>query len=106
MSPQLPEYNAKIKKRHRLSFAVLSDQHNAYADQLSLAFTLPAEIQQIYTGFGLDLPAHNGDDSWRLPMPARLVVDAQGALRSLDADPDYTVRPEPAETLEILHGLS
>lgn len=39
-------------------------------------------------------------------MPGRLVVDRSGVVRAVDADPDYTVRPEPSATLEIVKGLS
>jgi hypothetical protein len=33
------------------------------------------------------------------------VIDRQGVIRAVDADPDYTRRPEPARTIEILRGL-
>jgi hypothetical protein len=38
-------------------------------------------------------------------MPARFVIDGAGIIRSVDADPDYTRRPEPSRTVEILRGL-
>lgn len=56
--------------------------------------------------FGISLPDHNGDESWELPLPTRLVVDAEGVIRSVDADPDYTIRPEPEASLELVRGLS
>ena len=40
-----------------------------------------------------------------LPLATRIVVDAQGVIRSFDADVDYTLRPEPEATLEVLRGL-
>jgi hypothetical protein len=39
-------------------------------------------------------------------MPARYVVDRSGVIRSAEVDPDYTVRPEPSATLEVLRGLA
>jgi hypothetical protein len=33
------------------------------------------------------------------------VIDRQGIVRAVDADPDYTRRPEPAATVETLRGL-
>ena len=47
----------------------------------------------------------NGDGTWRLPIPARIVIDPQGIIRAVDADPDYTRRPEPSQTVEILKRL-
>ena len=60
----------------------------------------------IRRGFGIALPEFNGDDSWELPVPARLVIDAGGVIRSVEANPDYTRRPEPEATLEVLRSLA
>ncbi len=94
-----------MKAKHRLSFPVLSDAGNSYAKRLELAWTLPEDLRAIYRGFGIDLPQFNGDESWELPLPARIVVDGSGVIRSIDADPDYTRRPEPQATIDVLQGL-
>ena len=85
--------------KHGLGFDILSDPGNAYAARLGLRFVLPDELRTIYRGFGIDLPAANGESSWTLPMPGRIVVAADGTVADVDVDPDYTVRPEPAATL-------
>jgi peroxiredoxin len=105
IAPQSPEKNAVVKQEHGLEYPVLSDAGNAYARGLSLVYALPDDLRAIYQAFGILLPEFNGDDSWELPMPARIVVDRDGVIRSVDADPDYTHRPEPEATLEILRGL-
>ena len=89
----------------RLPFEVLRDFGNRVADAYGLVFTLPADLQAIYTKFGIDLAAGNGDGTWRLPIPARFVIDRAGIIRAVDADPDYTRRPEPAQTVEVLRRL-
>jgi hypothetical protein len=38
-------------------------------------------------------------------IPARFVIDRHGIVRAVDADLDYTHRPEPADTVKILEGL-
>ena len=88
-----------------LPFELLRDHGNRVAEAYGLAFTLPDDLREIYTKFGIDLAKGNGDGTWRLPMPARFVIDGQGVVRSVDADPDYTRRPEPAATVEILRQL-
>ena len=88
-----------------LSFEVLRDLGNRVAEAYGLAFTLPDDLREIYVKFGIDLAKGNGDGTWRLPMPARFVIDRGGIIRTVDADPDYTRRPEPARTVEILRGL-
>lgn len=97
--------NAEVEAQHKLAFPVLSDPGNAYARALGLSFELPADLRAIYGGFGIDLAAHNGDASWTLPMPTRLVVSGDGVIRHIAADPDYTMRPEPEETLELVRSL-
>ena len=92
-------------ENHDLGFDILSDPGNAYAASLGLRFELPPEIREIYSGFGIDLPACNGEDSWTLPMPGRIVVDSGGVVRATDVDPDYTARPEPEATLAELAKL-
>ncbi len=89
-----------------LSFELLRDLGNRVAEAYGLAFTLPDDLRAIYLKFGIDLAQGNGDGTWRLPIPARFVIDRQGIIRAVDADPDYTRRSEPARTVEILEGLS
>jgi len=106
ISPQLPQFNAEIRERHHLPFEVLSDPGNAVADQFGLKFRMPDYLIDIYRTFPLILPERNGDDSWTLPIPARIVVGADGVIRKIDADPDYTSRPEPENTLAFVRSIS
>ena len=106
ISPQLVEKNAEIRASHKLEFPILHDAGHGWARRLSLTFSLPEDLRRVYAGFGIDVPAFNGDDSWELPLPARIVIDRGGVVRSIDADPDYTIRPEPEATLEVVRGLA
>lgn len=88
-----------------LSFEFLRDFGNRVAEAYGLAFTLPDDLRAVYVKLGIDLAQGNGDGTWRLPVPARFVIDRQGIIRDVDADPDYTRRSEPARTVKILKGL-
>jgi len=68
--------------------------------------TLPNDLRELYRKFGIDLKRFNGDDSWRLPIPARFIIDSNSLIRYASADPDYTVRPDPRETVAALQTLS
>ena len=105
VSPQVARTPRETEDPKPLSYEVLRDLGNRVAEQYGLVFTLPPELQTIYAKFGIDLPTGNGDGSWRLPIPARFVIDRAGLVRAVDADPDYTRRPEPAQTVEILKRL-
>jgi peroxiredoxin len=91
--------------RQKLTFPILWDEKSAIAQAFGLAFTLPDDLRAVYLGFGNDLAIRNGDPSWQLPVPARFVIDAAGIVRSVEADPDYTHRPEPESTLEALRKV-
>ena len=81
------------------------DIGNDYANQLGLRFTVPVPVQEVYSEFGIDLPGHNGDSSWSLPMPGRFVIAQGGIIRAVDVHPDYTRRPEAEKTIEDLKAL-
>ncbi len=93
VSPQIPAKNVEVKAKHSLGFPVLSDPGNAWARKLGLVYTYPESLQELFKKFGILIPEFNGDDSWELPLATRLVVDREGTIRSIDADPDYTRRP-------------
>jgi peroxiredoxin len=105
LTPQLSEHNRASREKNALNFHLLSDPGNAYAAELGLRFTLPDDLKAQYQAMGLDLPKYNGDQSWTLPIPARLIVDTDGISRSVDADADYTRRPEPEKTLADLKAI-
>ena len=63
------------------------------------------ELRALYRQFGIDLAAHNEDDSWTLPLPATFVIDQHGIIRSADVRVDYRNRAEPAQTLAVLQQL-
>ena len=106
LTPQLPEFSASMVEKHKLNFDMLGDPGNNYAAELGIRFDLPDEVREIYLGFGNDLATVNGDDSWTLPMPARIVVDSGGIVRATDIDPRYNQRPEPEKTLEDVQALA
>jgi peroxiredoxin len=105
ISPELPERTAAMAAQLKLTFPILWDERSKVAEAFGLAFTLPDDLRTVYLGFGNDLAVRNGDPSWRLPVPARFVIDAHGIVRSVQADPDYTYRPEPETTVDALRKV-
>ena len=105
LTPKLPEHNAGMREKNKLSFDLLSDPGNEYAAKLGLKFDLPDDLIGVYKGFGIDLPVHSGSGGWALPMPGRFVIDSSGIIRAVDVDPDYTQRPEVEKTLDDVAKL-
>lgn len=105
ITPQTPVNSRKLIADHKLSFPILSDPGNAVAEQYGLRFRLPDYLIAVYRQLGVVLPVINASDDWTLPMPARFVVGSDGLIRYAEANPDYTVRPEPEELLRVLREL-
>lgn len=106
VSPQRAEFLRQTIARHKLSFDVLTDSGNEVAAKFGLKFTVSDEVKKVYRGsFGLDLEKFNADGSWTLPMPARFIIDHAGIIRYAEADPDYTKRPEPDDTVAALRAV-
>ena len=105
LTPQLPEHSRGLAEKQQLGFDLLSDPGSAYAAKLGLRFALPDDLRAVYLAHNIDLPRHNGEPSWTLPMPGRFVVDRTGMIRAADVDPDYTRRPEPEKTVADVVAL-
>ena len=105
ISPQLEKYGRSIHRRLNLGFDILTDRGLQVAAQFGLVFEFPDYLETVYSQFGNKLDEFHGEDAYRLPMPARYIVDQQGVIRSANVSPDYTVRPEPSETFSTLEEV-
>src|SRR5271169_6478822 len=106
ITPELERYTRALHKKLNLNFDILTDLHLKIAEQFRLVFTLPDYLRELYKSFGSTLDRFHDESEYRLPMPARYVVDKQGIIRAADVNADYTIRPEPSETVEHLRTLA
>jgi peroxiredoxin len=106
ITPELERYTRALHKKLNLSFDILTDLHLKVAEQFRLVFTLPDYLRELYKSFGSTLDRFHDEAEYRLPMPARYVIDKEGIIRAADVNADYTIRPEPSETLKQLRTLS
>ena len=105
LCPQLPQFTKPGAAAQKLTFPNLTDHDNKVGEAYGLAFRLPDDLIEVYKKLGVDLPKFNGDDSWRLSIPARFVIRGDGIVAAAEADPDYTHRPEVEPTLDVLRNL-
>jgi peroxiredoxin len=105
ISPQTPDNSLSTYEKHALAFEVLSDVGNRVARDFGLVFALAKEVRPIYKTFSFDIPAHNGDDSFELPIPATYVIAPDGMIVYSFVDADYSHRAEPTDIIEVLRGL-
>ncbi len=100
VGPQIERQSDFMANQHGLPFPVLSDHGNKVAEQFGLVYTVPESMQNYYRSILVNIPFVNGDNSWRLPLPATYVIGRDGRVLFAEAHADFRVRPEPLEALE------
>jgi peroxiredoxin len=106
LTPELERYTRALHKKLNLTYDILTDLHLKTAEQFRLVFTLPDYLRELYKSFGSTLDRFNDEPEYRLPIPARYVIDQQGVIRAADVNADYTIRTEPSETVTELRKLN
>ncbi|WP_017325779.1 peroxiredoxin-like family protein [Synechococcus sp. PCC 7336] len=106
VSPQTPDNSLSTVEKNALTFEVLSDVGNRVAREYGLVFSLPEELRPIYANFGIDLPAHNGDKTFELPIAATYVIAPDGTVAHAFVEADYTKRLDPTDIVAALKGLA
>ncbi|MFZ0701769.1 MAG: redoxin domain-containing protein, partial [Candidatus Acidiferrales bacterium] len=96
LTPELERYTRALHKKLNLTFDILTDLHLKVAEQFRLVFTLPDYLRDLYKSFGSALDRFHDEPQYRLPIPARYVIDKTGVIRAADVNADYTIRPEPS----------
>lgn len=99
-------YTRNVHKKLNLTFDVLTDLHLKTAEQLRLAFVLAGYLRGLYKSFGNSLDRFHDESEYRLPLPARYVIDKEGIIRAADVNADYTIHPDPSETVRIVRTLT
>src|SRR6266568_98934 len=105
--PQTERQSDFMASQHGLPFPVLTDPGNTVAEKFGLVYTIPEYYREYYLSILVNIPFVNGDQSWRLPLPATYVVNPAGRVVLAEAHADFRVRPEPEEALSAafaLHG--
>jgi peroxiredoxin len=105
ISPQIVRQNDFLVQQFQLPFPVLSDPDCKVAEQFGLAWSVPEPLREQYRSIMVNLPFLNGEESWRLPLPATYVLDTSGRVVFAEAHADFRVRPEPDEVLAALDGM-
>ncbi len=105
IGPQTERQSDFMVGQHGLPFPVLSDPGNLLAEQFGLVYTTPEYYRTYYKSILVNIPFVNGDESWRLPLPATYVIARDGRVAFAEAHADFRVRPEPEEVLALIPRL-
>jgi peroxiredoxin len=102
ISPQTPDGSLSMQQKHQLTFEVLSDPGNQIAGQLGILTGPTDDARQAQASLGLIIGEHNADGTDTTPMPAVVILDAEGTIRWIDVHPHYTSRTEPGQILQAM----
>lgn len=105
ISPEAPDNSLSTREKNELTFDVLSDSGFEASDAFGLTFSFPEKLVKIYDGFGLNVPAVNGDSAWRLPIPAAYVINRDGTIALHHVDVNYTERLDPLDVIAKLKEI-
>jgi peroxiredoxin len=106
ISPQLERQNDFTAGQHGVPFPLLTDRDCAVANKFGLVWTVPPFLQNYYRSILVNIPYINGEDSWKLPLPATYIVAQDGTILHAEAHADFRVRPEPEEALRALPAFA
>jgi peroxiredoxin len=99
ISPQTARQSDFMVGQHGLPFPVLTDAGCALAEQFGLAYTIPDYHRDYYRSILVNIPFVNGDQTWRLVLPATYVLARDRRVLYAQASADFRVRPEPEDVL-------
>jgi peroxiredoxin len=106
ITPELERYTRNLHKKLNLTLDILTDLHLKTAEEFRLVFVLPDYLRELYKSFGITLDRFQDESEYRLPMPARYIIDRGGIIRAAEVNADYTIRPDPSETVMLLKKLT
>jgi peroxiredoxin len=106
ISPQTQRQSDFSASQHAIPFPLLVDTGCAVAEKFGLVWTAPAYLQKYYRSILLNIPFINGDESWRLPLPATYVIAQDGKVLYAEAHADFRVRPEPEDVVRVLPAFA
>ncbi|MFZ0663937.1 MAG: redoxin domain-containing protein [Acidobacteriaceae bacterium] len=102
ISPQTIRQSDFTQDQHEIPFPLLNDDGCKVSEQFGLVYTIPPYHQEHYSSILVNVPFVNGDQSWKLIVPATYVIDRGGSILFAEAHADFRVRPEPDEVLRYL----
>jgi len=97
ISPQLPIMSRELKLKNGFDYDILYDKGNEVAKQFGIAFALPEPLRPIHEAFGMDIPAHNGDISFELPLAATYIINKSGEITYAYLNANWMERAEPED---------
>jgi len=95
VSPDSPTRVAATLAKTPMPYTLLSDSEMSLARAFGLAFYVDQKTAEKYAGYGIELTISPESDRKLLPVPAVFIIDTDGLIRFVHAEPDYSKRLAP-----------
>ncbi len=105
VSVENPDTSLTVSQKNELKFTVLSDKKLEVARKFGIVFQLPADTNEQYKGYGIDLVKQNQTETPDLPLSATYIVKQNGEIVYAFLDPDFTKRAESSVIVEQLEKI-
>jgi len=105
ISPDAPPQLIATDAKNNQGYTLLSDSDMGLAKALGIAFRMDDEMLAKYVEFGIDLERASGRDHHLLPVPAAILVDAEGVIRFFYVNPDHKSRVDARVLLAAAKSL-
>lgn len=104
VTPQTQTQALKQKEKNNIQFMMLCDRGNAVARKYNLVYTIPEKFVKVLT-YGISFEEYYGTKRTEMPITATFVIDSAGKIQYVFADPDFRMRANPDEIIDILLHL-
>ena len=101
LSADRPEILYSSLRQERPNYTLLSDASMDVSRAFGIAFVVDDATLARYKKAGLDLEEISGYRHHQLPVPAVFIIDADGVIQFVYANPDYRVRLDTEPILEM-----
>ncbi len=103
ISPEKPEYLAKMEEKTGAKFSLLYDEDYKISDAYDVTFLPDTKQIVLYnTMLNAKLKKTHSDDSQRLPIPATYIINSEGKIVWRQFDPNYKNRSTVKDILSNL----
>lgn len=105
ITPEMPNYIAKMREKTGAQFAVIWDENHRIMDAYNVSFQLTEGKHRTYSLAGININRFSGLEDRTLPVPATYLIGQDGTIKRAFFDTDYTHRVSVAEILSWVAEL-
>jgi peroxiredoxin len=106
ISPETPEELNKTMTKDHLNYRLFSDSSADAMKKFGVAYRLDdTTYLKMRDSYGVDIEKSQGQTHHILPVPSVFVIDKDGKIKFVHANPDFKVRLKGDEILKVIDSM-